>query len=80
MSLYEKLAELKRCFDDGLINDQQEYDLFRREVINFWITQPPAPKRSFWERFRDIARKAFLKVIDYITDGFNSFMRLISYK
>ena len=36
--LHQRLSELKRCFDDCLMN-QEEYDLARREVIDHWISE-----------------------------------------
>lgn len=36
--LHQRLTELRRCLDDGLIN-QNGYDSARDEVINFWISE-----------------------------------------
>ncbi|CAB5383195.1 unnamed protein product [Rhizophagus irregularis] len=41
--LHQRLTELRRCLDDGLIN-QNGYDSARDEVINFWITNPTVPE------------------------------------
>ncbi|UZO11474.1 uncharacterized protein OCT59_003043 [Rhizophagus irregularis] len=48
--LHQRLTELRRCLDDGLIN-QNGYDSARDEVINFWII----PERSFWQKLYDKA-------------------------
>ncbi|CAB4481348.1 unnamed protein product [Rhizophagus irregularis] len=52
--LHQRLTELRRCLDDGLIN-QNGYDSARDEVINFWITNPTVPERSFWQKLYDKA-------------------------
>ena len=35
--LYQNLAELKRCFDEGLISDS-EYQSLRTHVMNSWTS------------------------------------------
>ncbi|CAB4428615.1 unnamed protein product [Rhizophagus irregularis] len=69
--LHQRLTELRRCLDDGLIN-QNGYDSARDEVINFWITNPTVPERSFWQKLYEKANDIFsARQLVYLTFLFN---------
>ncbi|CAB4428450.1 unnamed protein product [Rhizophagus irregularis] len=76
--LYQNLAELRRCFDEGLISDS-EYQSLRTLAMNSWTSAnlPPQrqPERSFWEKLYDMAvylKDKFMEnIIKPIIERFN---------